>query len=153
MEEIGYNKTDIKVVYEINKTTEIVVDTAIGKTVCIEITELVKQASKSKVNYVGEKVHYKYGEIEIGMSVYMDDISVAGEPKKEKNKEMCKMKVEKQMKYRLSKTKYMVVKIGKEKEEGISEQVKAENIQRTKKCKYLGITINEEGNLKGTLKN
>ena len=59
------------------------------------------------------------------------------------------MEVEKKMKHCLSKTKYMVVRIGKEKEENVSEQVKAGNIQTTKKCKYLGITINEEGNLKG----
>ena len=59
------------------------------------------------------------------------------------------MEVEKKMKHCLSKTKYMVVRIGKEKEENVSEQVKAGNIQTAKKCKYLGITINEEGNLKG----
>ena len=33
---------------------------------------------------------------------------------------------------------------GKEKEEHISEQVKPGNIQRTKKCKYLGITIGDK---------
>ena len=43
----------------------------------------------------------------------------------------------------------MVVRAGKVKEEDISEQVKAGKIQRTKKYNYLGITINEEGNLKG----
>ena len=59
------------------------------------------------------------------------------------------MEVEKKMKYSLSKTKYMVVKAGQEKKEDISEQVKAGDIQRTKKDKHLGITINEEGNLKG----
>ena len=64
------------------------------------------------------------------------------------------MEMEKKMKYSLSKTmhdktKYMVAKTAKEKEEDISEQVRAENIQRTKKYKYLGITINEEENLKG----
>ena len=31
MERIGYNKSDIKMLYEINKTTEIVVDTAVGR--------------------------------------------------------------------------------------------------------------------------
>ena len=45
----------------------------------------------------------------------------------------------------------MVVKTGKEKEEDNSEQVKAGNIQRTKKYKYLGITLNEDGNLKGDI--
>ena len=53
------------------------------------------------------------------------------------------------MKYSLSKTKYMVVRTGKEKREDISEQVKTEKIQITKKYKYLGVTINEEENLKG----
>ena len=62
------------------------------------------------------------------------------------------MEVAKKMKYSLSKAKYMVVKTGKENKKDISEQVKAGNIQRTKKCKYLGITINEEGNLKGHIK-
>ena len=41
------------------------------------------------------------------------------------------------MKYSLKKTKYMVVKTDKEKEQEITEQVKAENIQKTKKYKYL----------------
>ena len=41
MERIGYNKSDIKMLYEINKTTEIVVVTAIGNTESIEITEVV----------------------------------------------------------------------------------------------------------------
>ena len=44
-ERIGYNKSDIKMLYEINKTTEIIVDTAIGNTENIEITEAVKQGS------------------------------------------------------------------------------------------------------------
>ena len=43
MQRIRYNKSDLK--YEINKTTEIVVDIAIGNTESIEITEVVKQGS------------------------------------------------------------------------------------------------------------
>ena len=69
MERIGYNKSDIKILYEINKTTEIVVYTVIGNTESIEITEVVKQGSilgptmccalTAKVNDLGEKVYYK----------------------------------------------------------------------------------------------
>ena len=44
MERTGYNKSDM--LYEINKTTEIVVDTAIGNTESIEMTEVVKQGQK-----------------------------------------------------------------------------------------------------------
>ena len=94
MERIGYNKSDIKMLYEISKTTEIVVDIATGKTENIEITEVVKQgsifgptlccATTAKVNDVGEKFDYKYGKIEIDLSIYMDDISVVGRPEEVK---------------------------------------------------------------------
>ena len=99
-------------------------------------------ATTTKVNDVGEKVDCKYGEIEIGMPIHMDDISVAegSEEVKKGIRKCAKMEVEKKMKYSSSKTKYMEVRTGKEKEEDISEQVKAGKIQRTKKHKYLGIT-------------
>ena len=45
MERIGYNKSDIKMLYKINKTKEIVVDTAIGNTENIETAEELKQGS------------------------------------------------------------------------------------------------------------
>ena len=38
IERIGYYKSDIKMPYQINKTTENLVDTAIGNTETIEIT-------------------------------------------------------------------------------------------------------------------
>ena len=38
----------------------------------------------AKVNDVGERVEYKYGETEIGMSTNMDYISVAGGPEEVK---------------------------------------------------------------------
>ena len=125
-----------------------------------KITEVVEQSSifglsmccvtAAKVNDAGEKVNYKYGEIEIGISIYMDDISVAGGPEEVKKgiRRCARMEVENKIKYSLSKTKYMVVKADKKKEEDIPEQVKTGNIQRIKKCKCLGITINEDGDLK-----
>ena len=36
------------------------------------------------VNDVGEKVDYKYDKIEIRISIYMDEISVAGGPEEVK---------------------------------------------------------------------
>ena len=45
MKKIGYNESNIRIPYKINKTTEIVVDTAIENTESIEITEVVKQGS------------------------------------------------------------------------------------------------------------
>lgn len=43
---------------------------------CVAIT--------STVNDVEEKVDYKYGEIKIGISIYMDGFSIAGGPDKVK---------------------------------------------------------------------
>ena len=44
-ERIGYNKKDKKMLCEISKTTEIVVDTVIGIIDSIKITEVAEQAS------------------------------------------------------------------------------------------------------------
>ena len=79
------------------------------------------------------------------MSIYMDDVSVAGGPEEVKKRIMkcARTEVEK-MTYSLSKTNYMVVK----KRKNISGRVKVGKIQRTKKLKYLGITINEQRNIK-----
>ena len=99
-------------------------------------------ATKAKIN-VGEKLDYKYCEIEIGMSIYMDDISVAGgaEEVKKRNKEMCKNGGGKENETQAKQNKVFGSKDRLGKEEDISEQVKGENIQRSKKQKYLGITI------------
>ena len=45
MERIRYNKNDIKMLYEINKTTADVADIAIGNPESIELTEVVKKCS------------------------------------------------------------------------------------------------------------
>ena len=131
IERIGYNKNDLKMFYEITKTTEIVVDTAIGDIESVEIKEVVKQGSifgrkmccttTAKLNDLGEKVDYKYGEIEKGMPIYMDDISVAGGPEevKKRIRKYARMDMEKKMKYSLRKTQYMFIKTGKEKEQDI----------------------------------
>ena len=94
MERIGYNKGDIKMLFKINKTTEIVTDTTTGNAENIETTEVVKQGSTfgltmccektAKVNDVGNRADYKYEEIEISISIYRDDISVAGGPEEVK---------------------------------------------------------------------
>ena len=90
-------------------------DTATENTESIEITEVVKQGLifgptmfcvAIKVNDVGEKTDYTFGDVEVGMSIYMDDTSVAGGPEKVKKeiRKCTKMEVEKKMQYSLSKT-------------------------------------------------
>ena len=64
MEEIGYNRNDVKILYKMNKKAEIIVDTTVGQTESISIKEIVKQgsifgsimccATISRVNNLGE---------------------------------------------------------------------------------------------------
>ena len=61
------------------------------------------------------------------------------------------MEKEKKMRYML-KTKYMMVKTGKEREEIVQEKVKSGAVQKTETYHYLGITINGEGNLEEHIK-
>ena len=109
-------------------------------------------ATTSRVNNIGETVQYSYGKVDIGMSVYMDDIVAAGEIAEiRKGIRNCpNTEKEKKMRYGLKKTKYMMVKTGKEKEEIVQEKVKS--VQKTEAYHYLGITINEEGNLEEHMK-
>ena len=74
---------------KMNKKAEIVIDTTAGQTENIKIKEIVKQGSifgptvcyiTSNENNIGdrERVEYSYGNVDIGMSVYLDDIAAAG---------------------------------------------------------------------------
>ena len=107
---LGYNKNDLEILYKLNETAQVKINTPYGDTENIEIKEVVKQgttygpimccASTVRVNEVGEKVICKYGDIEIGMPVFMDDIAAIGDPDTiRKGKRNCrKMETEKKKK-------------------------------------------------------
>ena len=86
---LGYKKNDLEILYKLNETVQVKINTPYGDTENIEIKEVVKQgttygptvccASTARVNEIGEKVIYKYGNIEIGMPVFMDDIAAIGD--------------------------------------------------------------------------
>ena len=157
---LGYSPGTIRSLYEINKTSNIVVDTPVGKTSSITVEEVVKQgtifgpimccASTSRVNTIQESVKYQYGKVEIGMPVFMDDIAAVSKAEDiRKGIQNCRrMEIEKNMIYGLKKTKYMVINTGKDPKEVIEERVKEGVVQETDICKYLGMAINKSGNLK-----
>ena len=82
----------------------------------------------------------------------MDDTAAAGGIAETRKgmRNFAKMEKEKKMRYGLKTTKYMMVKTGKEREEIVQEKVKS--VQKTEAYHYLGITINEEGNLEEHIK-
>ena len=141
-----------------NKETDVIIKTPVGNTDNIQVKEVVKQgtifgpimccAETSTVNSIGEEVKYRYGKINIGMPVFMDDIATAGNTEHiRKGINNCaKMENEKKISFGIKKTNNMIVKTGREEEE-INEIVKAGRIQRTNKCKYLGITISTDEQL------
>ena len=61
------------------------------------------------------------------------------------------MEKEKKISFDLKKTKYTIVKTGREEQE-INETVKAGRIQTLDKCKYLGMTISADLQLKEHIK-
>ena len=82
---LGYNKNDLEILYKLNETAQFKINTPYGDTENIETKKVVKQgttygpimccASIARVIEIGEKVICKYGNIEIGIPVFMDDIA------------------------------------------------------------------------------
>ena len=87
------------------------------------------------------------------MPVLMDDIATAGKVEHIRKgiKNCARMEKEKKISSGPKKTKYMIIITGREEEE-INETVKARRIQRTDKCKYLGMTIATDGQLTDHIK-
>ena len=113
MKDLGYSSNDIKILYEMYKKTDIKIKTPFGEIISMEIQEVVKQGSTygpimcctttSKVNDISEKVEVKYGEILIGMPIFMDDIAAIGgaEDIRKGIRNCRKMEIEKKMGYGL----------------------------------------------------
>ena len=131
---ILYYSNDIKILYEMYKKTDIKIETPFGEISSMEIQEVVKQGSTygpimcctttSKVNDISEKVEVKYGEILIGMPIFMDDIAAIGgaEDIRKGIRNCRKMEIEKKMEYELTKTNIVVIKTGI----GITEKIEEE---------------------------
>ena len=104
---------------------------------------------------IQEAVKYQYGKVEIGMPVFMDNISAAGTADNNnirKEIQNCRrMEIEKNTIYGLKKTKYMVINMRKEPEGAIEERVKEGIVQVTDIYKYLGMVLNKFENLKDIL--
>ena len=95
---------------------------------------------------IGEKIRCKYGGTEIGMPVFMDDISAVGKAEEIRN---CReMETLKMFEYGLKKNKIRVVRTGKGKVEQKQERVQQGTVLEADMYKYLGMVKNTKGNLK-----
>ena len=159
---LGYDPNTLTSLYEMNKEIYVIIRTPVGN--IDKIKEVVKQgtifgpimccAETSTVNSIGEEVKYRYGKINVGMPVFMDDIATAGKAEHIRKgiKNCARMEKEKKISFGLKKTKYMIVKTGRE-EKKLNETVQAGRIKRTVKCKCPGMTISTDGQLTENIKN
>ena len=143
-----------------NKRSIVNINNPFGETGNIEREEIVKQgtiygrvmccAATSRVNDIGKKVCCKYGDTEIGIPVFMDDISAVGDAEEiRKGIRNCrKVEILKKFEFGLKKTKNMIVITGKEEVEQIQEKVQQGTVLETDKYKYLVMVINTGGDLK-----
>ena len=105
---LAYSTSAIKSLHEINKSSDTVVDTPVGKTsIKHNCGKEMKQgtifgpimcyASTSRVNAIQDTVKYQNGKVEISMSVFMDDIAaVETSDNSRKRIQKCRrMKIEK----------------------------------------------------------
>ena len=157
---LGNKNNDLKILYEVNKRSIVNINNPIGETGNTEREEIFKQgtiygrvmccAATSRVNDIGKKVCCKYGDTEIGMPVFMDDISAVGDAEEiRKGTRNCrKVETLKKFEFGLKKTKNMIVITGKEKVEQIQERVQQGSVLETDNYKYLVMVINTGGNLK-----
>ena len=159
MNKAGFPLYDTALLYHLNHKATISVDTPSGETDDFTVYDVVKQGTISgpliccaevdQINKVNEIVAVPYGpEVMIGMPEYVDDVSTVGEGQDIRNgirncREMEKFKFS----YGLIKTKYMIIHTGKDTPEIIDEQVKQGSVEETKEYPYVGLWINQNGNL------
>ena len=130
------------------KTGEIVKQgTVIGPDMCC--------AGAEKVNFVGEQSIMRVGNVDIGILGYIDDILGIGDSNQARKTIRCLRELEIRKKYTfgMEKTKWMVIPAGKEEIEEILEKIGQGTVERTDLYKYLGLLINEGGNLLSHIEN
>ena len=161
---LGWSEKDVMMLFRLNHMGNITVKTPVGDTEDFTIINIVKQgtthgpiiccAETSQVNNSEEPVKYQYEQVEVGVPVFMDDIMAAGNHDHvNKAVKSCRIMEEtKKFTYGLEKTKYMIVKTGHVNNQEITQEVKAGKIERTTTQKYLGIIVNEKGDLEGHIK-
>ena len=163
MSKAGFPLYDTALLYHLKHNATISVDTPSGETDDFTVYVVAKQGTIScpliccsevdQINKVNEVVAVPYGpEIMIGMPECVDDVLTVEEGQDIRNgirycKEMEKFKFS----YGLIKAKYMIIHNGKNNPEIIDEQVKQGSVEETKEYPYVGLWINQSGNLSSHL--
>ena len=157
--ELGVSAKDAMMIYKMNEEATLVVKTPVGNTEEIQIRDLVRQGSiygptlccvsTAKVNDIGEEVKESLEEIQIGMLIFMDDINSTSKDAENIKRAIrnCRaLEEQKKFTFGLDKTKYMIIDADQN-TPLIEESVQKGTVKRTKEYRYVGIHMNEMGNL------
>ena len=133
----GMREREDYMLYEMNKESNIVIETPVGMTDSIIVHQIVKQGTTfgpklcsvatKKINGIGEKLStHITPELTIGAPVYVDDILGIGDCKTVEKVIRNTIRLEKDTKFRFSRKifKYMVIKTRNGKIEVIKESVR-----------------------------
>ena len=154
----GCSPQDIAMIYQMNKDTEITVDTPSGRTEKRCVGEVVKQGTvlgptlccieTDQINQIGEDQGKPLGNQVIGILVFVDDVMSAGTAADVERciRNLHEMEKQKKFTYGLKKTKYMVINSGREEKQKIVEAVKAGVVGECDEYEYLGFWVNQDGN-------
>ena len=154
----GCTPEDVVMIHEMNKETEIVISTPVGKTEKVKIGEVVKQGTvlgptlccveTDQINFVGEDQSRPLGHVIVGILIFMDDVMSAGNAEIARKciRNLGVMERQKKFTFGLKKTNYMVIETGKEPKEVIEEEVKEGVVRECSEYDYLGFWVNQEGN-------
>ena len=155
----GYNIQDIEMVYRLNEDTNIVVETPFGKTDQVKVGEVVKQGTvlgpklccveTDQVNKIGENQDKALGDQIVAILIFVDDVMKAGnaDDVRKAIRNFAEVEKLKKITYGLKKTNYMIIRTGREKDEVIIESVRNGVVQKVFEYKYLGLWVNQDGNL------
>ena len=154
----GCSPSDVVMMHEMNKDTEITIVTPVGKTERIKVGEIVKQGTvlgptlccveTDQINNIGEDQTRPLGNEIVGILIFVDDVMSAGtaEVARKCIRNLREMEKLKKFTFGLKKTNYMVIETGKEPKESIEEDVKEGRVSECFEYEYLGFWVNQDGN-------
>ena len=154
----GCEPQDIQMIYNLNRDTIIEVETPSGTTEKVKVGDIVKQGtvlgpmlccvSTDQINKMGEDQERNLGNEYVAILIFMDDVMSAGYAEEiRKAIRNCKdMEDIKKFTFGLKKTKYLVMKTGREQEEVVEERVNLGIVTKTTEYKYVGFHLDERPN-------
>ena len=156
----GMREREVMMIYKMNERARITIETPAGDTGEVKVQEIVRQGtvfgpklccvSTQSVNDIGHSIlSLITPEAGIGAPVYVDDILGVGDVSTMEKviDNTRKMEDRKKFKFSKKKSKYMVIKKGKDKKQEVQASINEGVVEETREYKYLGMWFTEDNNM------